>query len=161
MTLYYYGGNIHPREEWSRRLEAIKILAGDRGQPLAVRPYDTSEWLENTSHLASEPEGGERCVVCMKLQLRSAAAYAASHGFEVLCTSLTLSPQKHPDLINTWGREIAREAGLEWEERIWRKKGGFAFSLEECRRLGMYRQNYCGCLYSLRERREQMARSGR
>lgn len=150
VTLYFYGGNIHPRQEWERRLKSLQILAADHGMPLIARPYDVSEWKDATAGLEYEPEGGARCAVCMKLQLASAARAAREAGIGKLCTSLTLSPQKNPTLINGWGRAVAGANSLLWEERIWRKKDGFLFSLEESRRLGLYRQNYCGCGCSMR-----------
>ena len=152
LTLYFYGGNIHPYEEWERRLCALRLLAAEHDVQLAVRPYDTSEWDEAVKGLESEREGGARCVECMKLQLKSAADEAKRLGIENLCTSLTLSPQKKPENINLWGLEAARASDLNWINRIWRKRCGFAFSVSESKRLGLYRQNYCGCRYSLRDR---------
>ena len=150
MTIYFYGANIHPYEEWEKRLAALRTLAADRSARLVVRPYDTAEWDASVKGLEDEPEGGKRCEVCMKLQLSSAAKAARDLGIDRLCTSLTLSPQKHPDMINKWGSDAAGENGLVWIDRVWRKKGGFAFSVSESRRLGLYRQCYCGCRYSYR-----------
>ena len=127
IALYFYGGNIQPRDEWQRRLEALRKLADSYRIPLIVRPYDTSEWD----------------------RLESAAQKAAELSLTTLCTSLTLSPQKHPRLINAWGAELAGRYALDWEGRIWRKKDGQLFSVRECKRLGLYRQNYCGCRYSM------------
>ena len=100
VTLYFYGGNIHPYDEWQRRLEALQKLAAAYSLLLIVRPYDTSEWDRRTVGLENEREGGRRCERCMRLQLESAAEKAAELSVSTLCTSLTLSPQKHPDLIN-------------------------------------------------------------
>ena len=149
-ALYFYGGNIHPFGEWRLRREALERLAAAYRVELLARPYDTGEWDDHTAGMEHLPEGGERCAVCIRLQLEQAAETAVRRGFSCLCTSLTLSPQKHPDLINQWGSEIAGRFGLEWEVRVWRKKGGGLFSVEESRRLGLYRQNYCGCRFSLR-----------
>ncbi len=150
LTLYFYGGNIHPESEWDRRRESLQKLASAYGIPLLVRPYDVSEWDASVLGLEGEPEGGLRCVRCMRLQLENAARAARGLGIGTLCTSLTLSPQKHPDLINSWGRDAAESCGLRWEERVWRKKGGFLKSVRESSRLGLYRQNYCGCRFSVR-----------
>jgi predicted adenine nucleotide alpha hydrolase (AANH) superfamily ATPase len=150
VALYFYGGNIHPRVEWSRRLESLHALADDFSVPLHVRPWDVSQWNQRTAGLEGEPEGGARCEICMRLQLEAAAQLAQSSGIPWLCTSLTLSPQKRPDAINRWGSEIAESYGLRWLERVWRKKNGFALSLSESRRLNLYRQNYCGCRFSMR-----------
>lgn len=150
MTLYFYGGNIHPYDEWQRRLGGLQKLAAAYRVPLIVRPYDTSEWDRRMEGLEHESEGGRRCEQCIRLQLESAAKKAVGLSLQTLGTSLTLSPQKHPDLINLWGAEVAGRYALNWEERIWRKKNGQLFSVHECRRLELYRQNYCGCRYSLK-----------
>ena len=149
-SLYFYGGNIHPLLEWTLRRDSLMRLASAYGVELIARPYDTGEWDACTDGMGSLPEGGERCVRCMRLQLEQAAETAVQRGLSVLCTSLTLSPQKNPDLINQWGKEIAERFGLEWEKRIWRKKGGSLFAVTESKRLGLYRQNYCGCRFSLK-----------
>lgn len=149
IALYFYGGNIQPCDEWQRRLEALRKLADSYRIPLIVRPYDTSEWDRRTAGLENEREGGRRCERCIRLQLESAAQKAAGLSLTTLCTSLTLSPQKHPRLINAWGAELAGRYALDWEGRIWRKKDGQLFSVRECKRLGLYRQNYCGCRYSM------------
>ena len=150
LSLYFYGGNIHPDDEWSRRLEALQALSGNYGTALYARPYDIQEWQFVTQGLEEEPEGGKRCEVCMKLQLESAAEYACQKHFHDLCTSLTLSPQKDPALINQWGEAAASRYGLNWVNRVWRKEGGFLRSVQESKRLSLYRQNYCGCGCSMR-----------
>ena len=152
MTLYYYGGNIHPEIEWRKRLEALYMLSRNYNTLLYARPYDTQEWNSVAEGLEDEPEGGTRCEACMKLQLESAALYAQLQHIKNLCTSLTLSPQKDPVLINQWGETVAARYGLNWFSRVWRKNGGFLFSVQESKRLSLYRQNYCGCRYSLKIR---------
>ncbi len=148
--LYFYGGNIHPEAEWRRRLESLQKLSVAWKIPLFIRPYDDNEWNARVRGFENEPEGGERCVLCMKLQLENAARIAREARIETLCTSLTLSPQKSPELINLWGAETAQKYGLCWEDRVWRKKGGFLRSVQESTRLGLYRQKYCGCRFSMR-----------
>lgn len=147
---YFYGGNIHPEEEFLLRLEAARLLAASVGRPLHVPDYDPVSWIVATEPLRSEPEGGRRCLLCFCLQLEAAADCAASLGISALATTLTISPHKDVDAVNAIGRDVARARGLVWVDRIWRKGGGFVRSVAESRRLGLYRQNYCGCLYSLR-----------
>lgn len=101
--------------------------------------------------MAAEPEGGGRCRLCFALQLEAAALQAAERGFSHLTTTLTISPHKDPALINQIGAETAKKYGLTWVEKIWRRGGGFQRSVEESTRLGLYRQNYCGCIYSERD----------
>lgn len=147
---FFYGNNIHPEEEFLRRLDAARILASSLGCPLHVLSYDPQSWIETTRRLAREPEGGARCLLCFRLQLEAAGDLAGSLGFSLLATTLTISPHKDVTAVNAVGREVAARRGLVWLDRIWRKGGGFVRSVAESRRLALYRQKYCGCLYSLR-----------
>lgn len=113
-----------------------------------MRPYDPDEWLACTFSLAEEPERGKRCAVCFELQLRASADEGVKRGATHLCTTLSISPHKDVALISRLGKEIAEACGLIWEDRIWRKNDGFLRSLRISEELGLYRQSYCGCLYS-------------
>lgn len=153
VTGYFYGGNIHPEEEYCLRLAAVRRLAAEHRR-LVVEHYAPEEWFRLLAPLEAAPEGGERCRRCFRLQLENAAREALRRGCRVLCTTLTISPHKNPDEINRIGVAVAEQFGLRWLHRIWRKGNGFARSVEESRRLGLYRQGYCGCLYSRNERNE-------
>jgi len=147
---YFYGSNIHPEDEFRRRAEALKFLAERYEVNVLSRPYDPEEWFAAASHLADEPEGGERCNLCFSLQLRAAAEECVKQGASHLCTTLTISPHKNAALISRLGMEIASSRGLAWEDRIWRKNNGFLRSVQISKELGLYRQSYCGCVYSKR-----------
>lgn len=147
---FFYGGNVQPESEYERRSAALRTLSNSVGKPAAIMPFDSAEWRNAVSGLEDEPEGGKRCAVCFELQLEAAAAYAERNGFDYLTTTLTVSPHKDPSLINDIGARVAKRHGLNWIEKIWRKKDGFKRSVSESARLGLYRQNYCGCLPSLR-----------
>lgn len=149
-TGYFYGSNIHPEEEYERRLEALKTLKASVGASVVLSEYSPSEWFSRAEKFAAEPEGGKRCEVCFRAQLEAAAEYAAKNGYDAVSTTLTISPHKNVALINKIGAETAEKYGVEWIERVWRKNNGFKRSVDESRRLGLYRQNYCGCVYSLR-----------
>ena len=148
---YFYGGNIHPREEYDRRLAAARTLAAETGGELFVPEYETGAWFSAVRGLESEPERGARCAVCFRVQLEAAADFARERGYTHLCTTLTISPHKDAALINAIGAEVSAERGIEWIERVWRKRDGFRRSVAESKRLGLYRQNYCGCLFSIRD----------
>ncbi len=150
VTGFFYGSNIHPVEEYRLREEAVRRLAAEHGDRLIVGFYEPELWLAATEGWHDEPEGGRRCPVCFRLQLEAAAEAACREGLSRICTTLTISPHKNPELLNRLGREVAAARGLTWVERIWRKGGGFVRSVEESRRLGLYRQNYCGCRFSIR-----------
>ena len=147
---YFYGGNIHPAEEYERRAAAVRTLAESACVDAIFPKYEPKTWLEATRELADEPERGRRCALCFAIQLDAAAKYAAENGFTHLNTTLTISPHKDASLINRIGGEISQRYGLTWVEKVWRKNDGFKRSVAESKRLGLYRQNYCGCIYSLK-----------
>ena len=147
---FFYGSNIHPQEEYMRRLEAVNILARHCGIECVIGHYEPREWLDGVKGLESEPEGGRRCERCFRLQLEACAREAERLGCEWMCTTLTISPHKNAALINQLGQDIAASYGLHWEERVWRKRDGFLRSVRASRELGLYRQNYCGCIFSVR-----------
>lgn len=148
---FFYGGNIHPKGEYLLRAEAVSILSEATGAEAVVPIYAPEDWLDAVRDFAAEPEGGRRCALCFRLQLEAAAEYAYAQGFTHLSTTLTISPHKDPALINEIGARAAAKRGLVWVERVWRRNDGFKKSVAESKRLGLYRQNYCGCKYSIRQ----------
>lgn len=149
-TCVFYGSNIHPETEYRWRLEEMEKVAALMEVELKILPYDPESWFEKARVLAGQPEGKARCGLCFALQLAAAAECAAREGCAFLCTTLTISPHKCPEKINRIGKAVAQQAGLEWLERTWRKRGGFLESVLESRLLGLRRQTYCGCLYSFK-----------
>ena len=152
MTGFFYGSNIHPREEYVRRLDALHTLMAHQGLPLDEAPWVPEVWMARMEGggLMDEPEGGRRCAACFALQLEAAAEAALRLGCTHLCTSLTISPHKDVELIARIGADCAASHGLIWEDRVWRKRDGFLRSIRMSKELGLYRQNYCGCVASLR-----------
>lgn len=114
-----------------------------------MRSYDPEEWFVRASFLAAEPERGARCALCFALQLEAAAEEGRRRGATHLATTLSTSPRKDVTLVSRLGQEAAACHGLTWEDRIWRKRNGFLRSVQISKELQLYRQNYCGCLYSL------------
>ena len=159
VTGYYYGSNIHPRDEYTRRLEAVNILSAHEGTECVIPSYCPGEWLEVVRGLEHEPEGGRRCTECFRLQLEASAKEALRLGCGYMCTTLTISPHKNVNLINSLGESISALHGLRWESRIWRKNNGFLRSVRRSRDLGLYRQNYCGCIYSFHEPDMELTKS--
>ena len=145
---YFYGSNIHPEEEYRRRAETLDFLSEREDIAVSLRPYNPREWFDRASSLAGEPEGGARCALCFALQLKAAAEEGQRHGATHLATTLSISPHKDVALISRLGREAAASHGLAWEDRIWRKRDGFLRSVQISKELRLYRQNYCGCVYS-------------
>lgn len=145
----FCGCNIHPYDEWERRRDAVLCLARHLGMQVIIDPYDTSEWDRRTRGLEQCAERGERCRICIALQLETVARRAVSLGIGAMCTTLTISPHKDASMINSLGAEISAGLGLEWIERVWRKRGGFKASVDASRELGLYRQRWCGCRCSI------------
>lgn len=143
----FYNPNIHPRREYDRRLEVARRVARELDFPLEVPPYTPAEWLKETIYLANEPEGGRRCEVCFRLRLKKAYLYMQDCGADAFTTTLTISPHKSAAVVNRVGREIGGERFL---ARDFKKKEGFQRTIELAKKWALYRQDYCGCIYSMR-----------
>ena len=153
VTLFWYNPNIFPQEEFNRRQAAQKKLlqAMDPEGEIQILevPYDPSVWYRAIAGLEDEPEGGRRCTECFRLRLLKAAQAAAEGGYEWFCSTLTLSRHKDPVRINTLGEQFAGEFGVRWLPSEFKKRGRELRSKELCEQYGIYRQNYCGCQYSI------------
>ena len=114
-------------------------------------PYDPAAWAESVGPFASS--GAERCRACYRLRLGEAARYAAENGYDAIATTLTISPYQDPVAIREEGRSAASQAGIEWFDRDFR--AAYPEATRRSRELGMYRQNYCGCVFSEHEAREE------
>ncbi len=143
---FFYNPNIHPREEYDRRLEAAFTVSQEMGFPLAAGDYVPGEWLNETVSLRDEPEGGRRCPVCFRLRLKRTHLYMLENGADAFATTLTVTPRKSALVVNAVGQEIGGEKFL---ERDFKKQEGFKRTNELARKWGIYRQHYCGCVYSL------------
>jgi len=143
----FYNPNIHPSEEYGKRLEAAYKVAKELDFPLEAPPYTPEVWFEETSTLENEPEGGKRCEVCFRLRLKETFLYLEKHGFDYFTTTLTVSPHKSADVINQVGQDIGGDRFL---VRDFKKQAGFQRAIELAKKWALYRQNYCGCLYSKR-----------
>ena len=146
---FFYNPNIHPVDEYKRRLEVAYKVAKELNFPLAAGPYTPEEWFEATKSLKNEPEGGRRCAVCFQLRLKKTYLYLKDYGWDAFTTTLTVSPRKSADLINEVGQEIGGDKFL---VRDFKKMEGFKRATELAKKWGLYRQHYCGCIYSLRGR---------
>ena len=150
VVAFFYNPNIHPRKEYERRLREAQKLANLWGFALIVGEYDAERWFAAVQGLEEEPEGGRRCEVCYALRLEESARLARELGCEAFATTLTISPHKRAEKINALGREAASRYGVAYLESDFKKKEGFKESIRLSRELNLYRQNYCGCSYSMR-----------
>ncbi|MFC2069740.1 epoxyqueuosine reductase QueH [Chloroflexota bacterium] len=142
---YFYNPNIHPQEEYDRRLEAARKVAGEMQFPLEAGPYNPEDWHRETESLADEPEGGRRCEVCFRHRLERTSQYSEESELDAFTTTLTVSPHKPAEVINRIGREIGGDRFL---ERDFKKGAGFQRAIELAKKWTLHRQDYCGCIYS-------------
>ena len=157
---FFYNPNIHPVEEYYRRLQEMRRLAGLLRIPLIEGAYDEAEWFERVAGLEAEPEKGRRCDVCYSMRLEKTARLAAERSDDIFATVMSLSPWKKADVLNALGLKLGRAHGTAFLQADFKKKDGFRKSLELSRSLGLYRQNYCGCIYSLRNREAAGTKKG-
>jgi len=150
ITILYYNPNIDPPAEYHRREEELERFVREAGYrfPVVELPYDPQEFYTAVRGLEQEPERGARCTVCYRLRMERAAQYAAENGFGWFCTTLSISPLKDPVRLNTIGAELAAQYGLHYLPSEFRKKDGYKRSLVLSREYGLYRQDYCGCVFS-------------
>lgn len=161
VTVYYYNPNIYPPEEYTKRVEEQQRLI----EELPVRypvsflegAYDTERFYVMAKGLEEVPEGGERCFLCYELRLRETAEVAAARGFDYFTTTLSISPLKNAEKLNEIGDRLGAEYGVAYLNSDFKKKNGYKRSVELSQQYGMYRQYYCGCVYSKRERDRQIA----
>jgi len=144
---FFFNPNIHPSEEYDRRLQAAYKVAEEMHFPLEAGPYVPEEWFKETMNLQDEPEGGRRCEVCFRYRLEKTHLYLLEHSGDAFTTTLTIGPRKQAGVINQVGRNIG---GDRFMVRDFKKKDGFKRAIELASKWNLYRQNYCGCMYSLR-----------
>jgi predicted adenine nucleotide alpha hydrolase (AANH) superfamily ATPase len=149
VTGFFHNPNIHPRSEYLKRLSNAETAARSLGFPLIVAEYDPEGWGRRVQGLEGEPERGKRCEVCFRMNLRATARKAQGLGFPFFTTTLSLSPHKDFQRILEIGRDAADEFGVPFIGANFKKQDGFRRSLEISRELDLYRQNYCGCRYSI------------
>jgi predicted adenine nucleotide alpha hydrolase (AANH) superfamily ATPase len=148
VTGFFSNSNIQPREEYDLRLEEARTVARTAGIPLLEDDYDPDGWTRLTLKFKDEPEKGRRCDVCYAVRLRRTAERAARDGFDAFTTVMSLSPWKKAAVLNRIGRRFAARTGVAFLEADFKKKDGFKKSVDLSRAHGLYRQDYCGCLYS-------------
>jgi len=161
-TIFFYNPNIHPVKEYELRKNENIRFAEQFGVPFVDADYDTDHWFERARGLENEPERGARCTMCFDMRFERTALYAFENGFPVITSSLGISRWKDMNQINGCGvRAAARYPGLMYWEYNWRKGGGSARMIEISKRENFYQQEYCGCVYSLRDTNRHRRASGR
>ena len=156
LTVFYYNPNIYPEAEYEKRIKEQEMFCRDfpRGYKVdfVKAAYDSEEFEKISNGLESEPEGGERCTRCFLLRLEKTAKYASENGFDIFATTLSVSPLKNADKLNLIGKSKAKKYGIEYLEANFKKQNGYKRSVEISNEYNMYRQDFCGCRFSLAER---------
>jgi len=151
VTLYYYNPNIFPEGEYELRLEEARRIAKEFDLELIIGEYDHKRWREMVKGLELEPERGRRCPLCYADRMAATARLAREKDFEYFGTTLTTSPHKDANVINEIGNQLAEQHGIAYLDRDFKKNEGFKRSCELTKFLHLYRQNYCGCEFSMRK----------
>ena len=151
-TVYFYNPNIHPIQEYELRKEENKRYCQKLGFNFIDADYDKDNWFKRIKGLENEPERGERCTKCFDMRFERSALYAHENNFSLFATTLGISRWKDLDQVNNSGfRAADRYSGLNFWDFNWRKAGGSPRMIEISKREEFYQQEYCGCVYSLRD----------
>jgi len=159
ITVFYYNPNIFPDEEYFKRVaeqkQFIERFPAANKIDFVEGNFDKERFYEMAKGLETEPEGSTRCYGCYTLRLREAAEHAARGGFDYFTTTLSISPLKNAEKLNQIGTQLAEQYGIKYLVSDFKKKNGYKRSTELSREYGMYRQDYCGCVFSKRKREKQ------
>jgi len=155
ITLLYYNPNIFPKEEYRKRVEEQKRLIAALPVKYPVNfvegRYRPEEFFAVVKGLENVPEGGERCLECFRLRLEETAKLAATGEYDYYTTTLSISPLKNAQALNEIGQELASVYEVPYLPSDFKKRGGYQRSIELSREYELYRQNFCGCVYSMRD----------
>lgn len=162
ITLFYYNPNISPEEEYGKRAyetqRLVTLLKMKNPVTVIIGAYDNRRFQSLAKGLEDQPEGGERCMRCYRLRLAETAKLALELGADYFTTTLSISPMKDAQKLNQIGRELSERYGVPYLYSDFKKRDGYKRSLVLSRQLGLYRQNYCGCIYSKAEAIRREAR---
>jgi len=148
VTIYYENSNIYPQAEYFKRLEAARTMAHSFDLPFIEASYDPPSWFKAVRGLWKEEENGHRCKTCIFFRLDKTFSFAVVNGFDAVATTLSVSRRKNVLMINEIGEHLSQKYDLEFVGKDWKKNNGEAISQKRAVEAKIYRQNYCGCVYS-------------
>ena len=159
ITVFYYNPNIYPDEEYNKRVAEQKafIERFPAKHPISFveGDFDKERFYEVTKGLEKEPEGGKRCQQCFRLRLEETAKLAKEMQMDYFTTTLSISPMKNAQMLNEIGGALAKDYGISYLYSDFKKREGYKRSVELSKEYGMYRQDYCGCVFSYRSRQQE------
>lgn len=162
ITVFYYNPNIFPENEYTKRILEQQMLIGEieTKHPVSFLAgnYDRDRFFAMAKGLEHLREGGERCFQCYELRLDEAARIAQEGGFDYFTTTLSISPLKNADKLNEIGIKVGHKYNITYLQSDFKKKNGYKRSIELSKEYGLYRQDYCGCEYSFRDREREKAK---
>ena len=152
ITIFFFNPNISVKEEYEYRLNEVEkfisLMKFENSVKICDSLYNPQEFFDKVKGLEKEPEGGKRCAECFELRLEATAKKAKELGVEYFTTTLTISPLKNAALLNQIGNEFAEKYSVKWLPSDFKKKEGYKRSIELSHKFNLYRQNYCGCIFS-------------
>ena len=149
---FFFNPNIQPKDEYDRRLREVKRMSKLQKWQLIIGDYNVRTWFRKIKGHKWDGEYSERCRACIKHSLTNTAMLAKAKGFDLFATTLTNSPRKKIEMLDEIGEEVEKEIGIKYLHTNFKKKDGYLKSIKMTKQLGVYRQNYCGCIYSKLER---------
>lgn len=159
ITVFYYNPNIYPDEEYYKRVEEqkqfIQTFPAKHTIQFVEGEFDKERFYETVKGLENVPEGGERCFLCYELRLREAAEKASALNMDYFTTTLSISPLKNAKKLNDIGLSLAKEYPVKYLVSDFKKKNGYKRSVELSQQFGIYRQDYCGCVFSKQDREKK------
>ena len=153
---FFSNSNVEPEDEYQKRLIAFRELCSIKDKEAIIDVYEPEKWLEHVKGMEDEPERGKRCRACFEFRLRRAFEFAKKKNIKYITTTLTTTTYKDTDMVFEVGRELSLEYGLEFKEISFKKDNGHRKSVELSKKYGLYIQNYCGCVFSLQDRRRKV-----
>ena len=155
VTVFYYNPNLDSEEEYNLRMSEQKRFISQyeyaEDTEFVEIGYENDDFEKAIKGLENQPEGGARCFVCYRLRMEKTAEYAKNNGYDYFATTLTVSPLKNAEKINAIGFELGKKYGIKYLPTDFKKRNGYAKSVELSKEYGLYRQNYCGCKYGKAE----------
>jgi len=152
LTVFFYNPNIFPEAEYLKRKEQVIKVCNEWNVKMVDKDYEHEKWRETVKGLELEPEMGDRCQVCFKFRLAEAVKYAVENNFDIFGTSLTSGRNKKAQIINPIAQFLATQFNIKFYDEDWKKGGRQERGRKLVTEKGIYRQNYCGCEFSLRDR---------